>query len=254
MRLEVNFSESNNEFAPAFGEVNNISDGGFERGYAQGYDDGYALGDIEGYDRGLAEGYEDGFSEGNTLYYAKNVGSVWENAVFPENHSMILKFQDVPTSLYRAFCFAKNLKSVKIITDDRETPIQFNQTFRECPNIEIVDLTECSRKISFCSYMFYAASNLKRILGALDMSLCTTDTYAFFAGNLQEVEFVPNSIKISFRFSSAYLTDASIESIINGLADLTGSATQTLTLNGVWSKLTAEQRERISAKNWSLAY
>lgn len=36
MTLNVTFSESNQSFDSTFGEVHNISDGGYERGYAEG--------------------------------------------------------------------------------------------------------------------------------------------------------------------------------------------------------------------------
>ena len=42
MNFDVTFSESKQSFDAAFGEVHNISDGGFERGYAEGYTVGYA--------------------------------------------------------------------------------------------------------------------------------------------------------------------------------------------------------------------
>lgn len=40
MKLEMKFTESNQSFAPRFGEVNSVSDGGFDRGYAEGYNKG----------------------------------------------------------------------------------------------------------------------------------------------------------------------------------------------------------------------
>ena len=36
MKVTVNFSELNNTFVPAFGETHDVSDGGYERGYARG--------------------------------------------------------------------------------------------------------------------------------------------------------------------------------------------------------------------------
>lgn len=42
MKLDVKFSESNQSFDCQFGEVNNVSDGGYERGYAAGYTEGLA--------------------------------------------------------------------------------------------------------------------------------------------------------------------------------------------------------------------
>lgn len=40
MKINVNFSESQQTFTPGFGEINNISDGGYDRGYAAGVIDG----------------------------------------------------------------------------------------------------------------------------------------------------------------------------------------------------------------------
>lgn len=37
MRFDVKFQERNSAFAAQFGEVSEVSDGGFERGYAEGY-------------------------------------------------------------------------------------------------------------------------------------------------------------------------------------------------------------------------
>ena len=48
MTFRVKFSEQGGSFRARFGEVHNISDGGYERGYAAGYEegreDGYAAG------------------------------------------------------------------------------------------------------------------------------------------------------------------------------------------------------------------
>lgn len=60
MILDITFSESNQSFNPGFGEVHNISDGGYERGYAAGYD----AGETDGYEMGVAEGYTDGYEDG----------------------------------------------------------------------------------------------------------------------------------------------------------------------------------------------
>lgn len=78
----------------------------------------------------------------------------------------------------------------------------------------------------------------------------------FWCDNLKEVRFVPNSIykKISCSHSPNLSTDT-IQSIIDGLADLTGGTAQTLTLHAnVGAKLTDEQKATITAKNWTLAY
>lgn len=210
------------------------------------------IGEIESGD--YDQGYEDGYDEGNSLYYASELSSVFYNVTFPENCNLTIKMQKPPTRAYQSFGLTKNLKKVKFITDDTSSPFPLSQTFRES-EIEVVDFTECSRNLTDINYLFFQANGLKSILGALDLSNCTSFTYSFFAGALEDVEIVPNTIKADIRFSSSYLTDKSIQSIIDGLADLTDSDTQTLTLHGtVSAKLTDEQKVTITAKNWTLAY
>ena len=55
MKIDLIFSENNQNIDMSFGEVNNISDGGFERGYEAGYESGYSEGEFNGYKRGLSE-------------------------------------------------------------------------------------------------------------------------------------------------------------------------------------------------------
>ena len=67
MELKVTFHESEQSFVPEFGEVCNVSDGGFERGYSTGYERGNADGYAEGYTKGVGEGYERGLSENEAV-------------------------------------------------------------------------------------------------------------------------------------------------------------------------------------------
>lgn len=74
--------------------------------------------------------------------------------------------------------------------------------------------------------------------------------------SLKEVRFVPNSIKVSIKFANSNLLSTdTIQSIIDGLADLTGGTAQALTLHStVGNKLTDTQKATITAKNWTLVY
>lgn len=40
MRFNVKFSERNSQFSAKFGEIQEVSDGGYERGYEAGYEVG----------------------------------------------------------------------------------------------------------------------------------------------------------------------------------------------------------------------
>lgn len=252
MKLDVTFEQTTNKLTADFGEVKEVSDGGYERGYAQGVTEGEKQGYTKGYTDGESKGYEQGYEQGNSVYYANQL-PYYARVVFPENFDLVLRMKELTNDTYQNFYLAENLKRVKIVTDNKEAPLGLNQAFRECPSIEVVDLTECSRKISRLDYCFFQCSNLISIFGALDLSeLTDTASLGFLADSIRDIEFVPNTIKKSIRFTSYQFTDASIESIINGLADLTGSTTQTLTLNRIGAKLTEEQRARITAKNWTL--
>ena len=70
MKVNVVFSESNHSFDADFGEVHNISDGGYERGYEAGYGVGNTDGYTKGHSDGVTEGYADGHSDGVTEGYA----------------------------------------------------------------------------------------------------------------------------------------------------------------------------------------
>lgn len=56
MNLKVTFQEQDSSFNARFGEVNTVSDGGYERGYAAGYEKG----NKESYDKGHTDGVEEG--------------------------------------------------------------------------------------------------------------------------------------------------------------------------------------------------
>ena len=104
---------------------------------------------------------------------------------------------------------------------------------------------------------FYHRNGLKEVLGEFDLSKCTNTTNAFggcYA--LETIRFKAEtiSVNIAFDYSNA-LTDESVQSIIEGLADLTGGTAKTLTLHAdVGAKLTEAQKNAVSAKNWTLAY
>lgn len=205
-----------------------------------------------GYNAGKAAG--GGVETDSPLYYAASLSDAYNGVEFPENYHAVIKLQKV-VQMFQTFRGAKNLTKVTLISDDTSGDPYFRQTFRECTSLETIDLTRYNRKLNAnMSYWCYGAMALKSIIGALDFAASTDISSAFVAHSLVDVEIVPNTIYADIRFSSAYLSDASIQSIIDGLADLTGDTAKTLTLNGVGASLTDEQKAAISAKNWTLVY
>lgn len=103
------------------------------------------------------------------------------------------------------------------------------------------------------NYAYSENAALEVIGGVLDLTKAQYVTSMFYAcSSLREVRFVPLSIKLSNGMGqSSNLSDASIQSIIDGLADLTGKTPQTFSFHSaVTARLTEEQITTIVAKNW----
>lgn len=106
-----------------------------------------------------------------------------------------------------------------------------------------------------CNNMFYNMQGLEIIDGEpLDLSACTNISGMFGnCNNLIKVRFAPNSIKISISFKdSQLLSDETTQSIMDGLADLTGGTAQTLTLHKDL-KILQSQVDSANAKGWTVA-
>ena len=106
--------------------------------------------------------------------------------------------------------------------------------------------------------LFYNADKLKTIPSLKVTDKVTTFTNWFSRCTaLEEVNFTADSVigaSISF-VDSPKLTNASVQTVINALKDLTGATSQTLTLHAtVGAALSPEQKAAITAKNWQLVY
>ena len=157
-----------------------------------------------------------GSVEDNPVYYATTLS--FSEASFPENYNFVLKVRKL-YGLNNMFLRAKTVKSVKIISDINDNAIEYQAAFREASALETVDLTECNRNIKGVAYMCLSASALKSIYGALDFTNCTNTTiWLNGAGKLEDIEFVPDTIKISLSFQwCSKLSKKSITSAIKGL-------------------------------------
>lgn len=124
--------------------------------------------------------------------------------------------------------------------------------------IKNADLSECT-SYKYAFFNGWGNSSLKEIDADLDFSsIKTADSVDGALASLRELEkirFVPNTLSVNLIFKgSPLLTAESIQSIIDGLADLTGQTAQTITLHPtVKNKLTEEQIASATSKNWNIA-
>ena len=158
----------------------------------------------------------------NPLYYATSLNNIFSGATFPENHSIVIKLgKQVPMS--SAFYNAGNLENITIIADDKESKaLSYSGFTWYAYKIKKVDFSQYGIiKPTTISRMFYQNYPLKSIIGKFDLSE-NKDTFQWLnaCSNLEVIEFVPNTIKISTPFNwCPKLNETSIQSIIDGLYD-----------------------------------
>lgn len=189
----------------------------------------------------------------------KRLDGIFRQAKFEKPMDIVLR----PVAFYGAninmssFCEGtSNVKTVKIEYDSGELTWILSNAFKSCRELTSVDLGEKIKISSSNASAFSYAEMLEEIKTELDCTSASNVSYMFArCYKLSEVRFTPKSILLSISFiDSSLLSAESIQSIIDGLADLTGTTSQTLTLHAdVKAKLTQEQLTAITSKNWVLA-
>ena len=196
--------------------------------------DKIGMGYPEGYDEGYDEGYAKADNE-NPFYYIKDMGFRFTSRIFSaEKSNVVCRVLDCK-AWNMAFGQLSGIKTLKIICDTQGLSVVWAQLVRQSADLELLDLTEFECYPTTIAHFAYDTPNLKTILGALDLSQCTAVTNAFGGANsLEEVRFVPNTIKISIEFQwCTKLSKASLISIINGLSAETSGLTVTLSKTAV---------------------
>lgn len=165
---------------------------------------------------------------------------------------------DVNGNISNTFYGCSSLEEVSLINIP-ERAIDCSSLFSLAPNI----IPDKMKKITFSPKLkvtritlgFSGRNSLQTIVGELDFSECEPSQQQNpFIGctSLIEVRFTPESIKQKLAFTqSSQLSDESIQSILDGLANV--STTCTLSLNPeVYAKLTEEQKQSAADKGWTI--
>lgn len=228
-------------------EAGRKAGGDYDTAYNEGYDKGYTEGETAGYSTGYTEGKN---SVPNPFEYANTINAVFQTATFPENYEIELVVPN-PISIRYVFNGATGLKKITLKGNNNSNVLDFGYAFR-CECVEVIDLTEFNVKFNDAIYAF-SNTKLKKILGILDFSEATRVDDIFRNCNaLEEIYPKASSIFLSISFAtSPNLSAGSVQSIIDGLADLTGAEAQTITFHSS-IVLTDEQKAMISSKNWVL--
>ena len=253
----------------------------FTEGRLQGYADGYAEGEADG----LTRGYNNGFTDGQTSGYenGKQDGieqgkqaeydAFWD--AFQENGNRIdyfaafyywpdeifqPKYDIIPTTSAGNMFAKSKIKNLKDVIEkagivfDTSKATDVSYMFNGAMDLTEVPLIDATNSKSV-GRLFNQCSSLKKASVIFPENKITDYTNTFQQCVALE-DFTAYGV-IDFPLSLATcskLTNASVQSIIDCLKDLTGQTPQTLTLHRtVKANLTEEQLATITGKNWSVA-
>ena len=187
----------------------------------------------------------------NPLLYVENTNRLFNNVVFPDGYEIQIVAPNHKGNLELMFYAVKGIRKITLDVP-KGIVYSFYQFARDNSCVEEIVLPD-GINITSWNYFVYFASALRKIIGRIDLTGNTTNTAALTnANSLEEVYFMPNTIEASISITSSKLIDASVESTIEGLVDLTGQTAQKVQFHtDVLLKLTEEQFSTIHAKNWT---
>lgn len=154
----------------------------------------------------------------------------------------------------RLFIGCNKLKDFTVDFSEAERLTIANFAFRQTTMTSLNIIGELPLNLE-ARTMFAQNSKLVSVTGT-PVNISTFRYTDVFSGNplLEEIRFAAGGIANSFDIAySSKLSDKSIQSVIDGLADCTGLTTRIIYFHTtVVKKLTEKQLKQVSSKNWSI--
>ena len=160
---------------------------------------------------------------------------------------------DVSNGTVFSYMFGSCSKLTTIPQLDVSNGSSFDSMFRNCSSLTTIHQLDVSNGRNF-SNMFQSCSKLTTI-PQLDVSNGSSFGNMFnYCSSLTTISFAEGCIKRAISFAqSSLLSGESVQSIIDGLADLTGGPYQKVTFHSdIVDKLTDEQKQQVTDKNWTI--
>lgn len=204
------------------------------------------------------EGYEQGKIAGNTTkYITYSWQYLFRLAAFPDGYEMIAETNDFGGSAINAFQSTTGLKKV-VFKGNPENKAVTVQGIFERSTVEEIDFSGFGNgglRVLKADGAFSRTPNLHTIKGTLDFTENTGNISCFYyAEALVNVRFTPGTLNYPVIVAQCKnLSDESVQSVIDGLKDLTGQTAVRVSFHSnVLLRLTDEQFSTITAKNWTL--
>lgn len=237
---------------------------------------------IEGFEEGVKESYAIGLEEGKAQFaFVDHIESISFGNVSADDETALRHYPNM--TFLRAkkldYLFFKNyaVETVGDVYAPQATSIQ--GAFRTCSvsEVGVINVPNATNlaylfydsgsptkiggiyapKAAAWDSVFYGCGRLVSIGGKLDFSNAISHPSSTFylCKLLEQVEFVAGSIHLGVDLKTCpKLNDVSIQSIVDGFADMTGQETVTLTLHAdVKAKLTETQIATLTGKNVTIA-
>lgn len=152
------------------------------------------------------------------------------------------------SALKTLYYFVRNCPSlveVDVSNFNTSNVTNIGEAFRSSPKLSVLDLKKWDMsKVTNANYTFYGCSALSTLIGDTTLEEVLENNIGCL-----------NGLSVGTQLNQCPLLQRnSLRAIINGLADLTDTTTQTLTLGAtLMAKLTEEDIAIATAKNWSIA-
>ena len=207
------------------------------------------IGEISGGDNWYDTFWDSVQDSGNRTNYARVFGGpAWNDITFNP------KYPISTTTASEMFRYCMITQKEKFSYVDFSNCSNFSSAFASTIAVEFPTIDASNSTTGY--YMFSACYYLETI-----EKLIVSEKIKNYSGTFGGCSALKNitfegiiAVNISFA-QSPLLTNASVQSVIDCLKDLTGATTQTLTLHSdVGANLTDEQKATITAKNWTLVY
>lgn len=193
------------------------------------------------------------------LQYAQDISNLmrgspnanYENRiVLPPNTEYLLNLPKC-SKMDSAFNNVVNLTKVTFRNLNENEIFSIHRAFFGCRELEEIDFGIEYMGVNSFSYAFANCEKLKRVITCLDLYDCEESSIMLInAHELEDIQFAEETIHIKFNMrDSAKLSQASVQSIIDGLEPSDEGLTITLSKALV---LSDEQKATILDKGWSL--
>lgn len=189
------------------------------------------------------------------LLYASKLSKLYFDAVFPDGYELTVTATRPSTDISELCRHTSGLRKLTLDIPTEEV-YNANSFVYQSTSIEEVVLPD-GIKFSTMNYFATNVKTLKRVLGRVDMTNVTNVTSPNIYNGctvLEEVYFMPSTIKMDLNIShTVALIDDSVQSIVDGYADMTGQTSPILRVNlSVGEKMTDAQKAALTAKNVTL--